>query len=209
MFPVLAAIDVGRVANVGWWHHQGRQGVGGHDLDELCGLLSSDLAKGEQVALGFEAPLWVPLAKTVADLGKQRPGEGNRSWGASAGAAVLACGLQQSTYVLTEIARASPRATATIDAVGWHDGDAQLLIWEAFVSGLAKDPHAEDPHVADAQAAVMELERRLTTGELRSDLEGDRAISIAGLAIHLAGLGHDASLLSTPTLVIKAPVLAR
>jgi hypothetical protein len=202
---VVAAIDVGKVANVGWWRAGTTQVGGGCDLDRLCDLLADDLAGGCRVALGFEAPLWVPFAKSVDDLGRGRPREGNRAWSAAAGAAVLACVLQQSVYVLDRIARASPRTEGTLDPQKWLSGDAALLVWEGFVSGDAKDRAAPEPHIDDAHSAVTEFESRRSANSWSSDLGGREAVSIAGLALVVARLTTDLSVLSTPAMVVKAP----
>jgi hypothetical protein len=205
---VVAAIDVGKVVNIGWWRAAATTPPAGrHDLDELCDILADDLRRERHVALGFEAPLWVPMATTTFELGRQRPGEGTRSWGASAGAAVLACVLQQSVYVLSRIASATGPIQATVDPLMWLGGSASLLVWEAFVSDMAKDRTTLDPHVSDARAAVQEFERRVAVGELVSDLGGENAVSIAGTALVIAGLTNDLSVHTRPTIVIKAPSL--
>jgi hypothetical protein len=204
---VVAAIDVGKVANVGWWRAGGTAPQGGRDLDELCDRLIDDLVSERRVALGFEAPLWVPLAKTTSELGQQRPGEGTRSWGAGAGAAVLACALQQSVYVLRRISAGVGSTRVTVDPTVWLAGAAALLVWEAFVTGAAKDHAAAEPHISDARAAVTEFARRAEIGELSSDLVGEDAISIGGVALVVAGLTTDLSVLTRPILVIKAPPL--
>jgi hypothetical protein len=49
----------------------------------------------------------------------------------------------------------------TFDFGAVQRGDADLLVWEAFVSGKAKNRKAVDPHVDDARRAVVEFAARL------------------------------------------------
>lgn len=102
--------------------------------------LVHDLIAGRAVALGFEAPLWMPYATEESQLGRARPNE-HSSWSAAAGATVLAYGIQQMTYVLHRIASGTRQEppTVSLDPSELQDGVAQLLVWEAFVSGRAKD----------------------------------------------------------------------
>lgn len=87
---VVAALDVGSAAKTGWWRSPiDGPSTEGRNVAELCAQLVRDLTDGNDVALGFEAPLWVPFAKEIESLGKGRPDE-PRAWRASAGATVLA-----------------------------------------------------------------------------------------------------------------------
>lgn len=202
-------LDVGSAARLGWWRGPvDGTPTEGRDVDALCSELVVDLLSGDAIALGFEAPLWIPYAHEAATLGKARPRE-HPSWSAGAGATVLAYGLQQMTYLLhrllTETNERPPPATLEPDDL--RSGDAQLLIWEAFVSGRAKDRSAAEPHVSDARAAGREFARRWETGSVASDLGEADAISLAGLALVLSGLRADLGVLATAPIVVRAPAL--
>ena len=141
-------------------------------------------------------------------LGKARPDE-HPSWSAGAGATVLASGIQQMTYVLHRLAAETnehPPAT-TLNPAELRSGDAQLLIWEAFVSGRAKNRSAAEPHISDARAAGQEFVRRWQSGSIHSDLGDADAISLAGLALVLSGLRTDLGVLATAPIVVRAPAL--
>lgn len=207
---VVAVLDVGSAARTGWWRSPlDGTPTEGRDVDVLCSELVVDLLSGDAVALGFEAPLWIPYAYEAARLGKARPRE-HPAWSAGAGATVLASGLQQMTYVLhrllTETNEHPP--SATLDPDELRSGDAQLLIWEAFVSGRAKDRSAAEPHISDARAAGREFARRWQNGSVASDLGEADPISLAGLALVLSGLRTDLGVLATAPIIVRAPALA-
>ena len=200
---VIAALDVGSVRNLGWWRSDDGAGRGGTDLDAFCDVLSGDLLAGRPVALGFEAPLWVPRARTSADLGRARVGDGSRAWSAGAGPTVLAYGLQQSTFVLDALAGVVPGLSAGLDPAAWFAGAFPLLVWEAFVSAAGKDRTSDDPHVSDARAATEACVQRLARVDPVSDCEPDRVISLGGLALQVSGLARDPSVLGEAALVVR------
>ena len=73
---IVAVLDVGSAARTGWWRGPlDGTPTEGRDVDTLCSELAVDLGGGDAVALGFEAPPWIPYAHEVARLGKARPGE--------------------------------------------------------------------------------------------------------------------------------------
>jgi hypothetical protein len=204
---VVAVLDVGSATRTGWWRSPlAGPSTEGRNVDELCAELADDLFSGNAVAVGFEAPLWVPYANDATQLGKARPGE-HPSWSAGAGATVLAYGIQQMTYVLHRLAVATSQAPppATLDPHELRVGTAQLLVWEAFVSGRGKDRTALEPHISDARAAGQEFSRRWATGSVASDLDDVDTISIAGLALVLTGLRVDLGALSSAPIVVHAP----
>jgi len=206
---VVSAVDVGAPKNIGWWRDDGDEpGRGGTSLDELAALLSGDLASGRSVALGFESPMFIPRPSSAERLNKARRGEGSSPWSGGAGTAVLASGMQQSVYLLSALADAPeqlPHVGFEVEALA---GPAtNLVIWEAFVSGRAKNPSADNPHVDDARVAVAEFRRRWDTGSITSDIADNQVTSIAGLAVLVAGLSTDIELLTRPCVVVRAPDL--
>lgn len=127
--PVVAVLDIGSAAKTGWWRSEpGGSSTEGRDVDGLCDALLADLTNGSKVALGFEAPLWLPLATNASQLGKARPGE-PMSWSGGAGATVLTYGIQQMTYVLHRLAAASTTPpTVTFDPEQLRRGVVRMLV---------------------------------------------------------------------------------
>jgi hypothetical protein len=208
MIPIVAAVDVGSLANIGWWRSHGSVGDGGRDLDLLVAAIAADLDADRTVALGFEAPLFIPRPPNSAGLNKQRVGERGRPWCAGAGTGALALGMQQATYVLSAIARSTagrPAVGFSVDALS--SPGPSLVLWEAFVSGKAKNRLALDPHVDDARVAVAEFEARFAAGSIVSDIADEEVLNVAAAALLAAGLTDDVSLLTRPCIVVRAPDL--
>lgn len=204
----VAVLDVGGAKNTGW-HRTGPDGDSqGNTINGLCHQAVRDLDAGLPLALGFESPLWIPYATDSAVLGKARPGEAgvgtgrSRAWSASAGAAVATYGLQQVVYVLHHIAtEVATRPWVTLDPEQLRTGAADLLLWEAFVSGRAKT----GTHAGDAEAAAVEFIKRWQEGPIESDIQLGAAVSLAGFAANATGLAADFHLLTTPAVVVAAP----
>lgn len=192
------AADIGSMSNNAFaWAslHQ----PGGRDLDGLATAVARDLKAGKAVALGFEAPMWVPISEQPATLTRARPNEGNRAWSAGAGCGALATGLVQSTWILRELRRRVPNASVHLDwscfikATG-----ARLFLWEAFVSGAGKGEN----HDEDAAIAVRAFRDALPEPPSHSLVRPDGAVfSILGAAIVHTGWSTDTSLLATACLV--------
>jgi len=153
--PGVYCADVGSTRAGAFAWARGRPGEpvspGGASIEDLVSHVANDLEAGTPVALGFECPLFVPLAQDPLLLTAARDGDGNRPWSASAGATVLATGLTQVVWVLREIRR---RVSGDVPAfLRWDCFQASghgLLLWEAFVSGGAKT----GSHLGDATRAL-------------------------------------------------------
>ena len=102
---IVYAVDIGSVPkkNLGWARSpEGSMPIQkdvGNDIDALVEAISKDLQDGRPVAVGFEAPMWIPVPEASKNLGKARKGEGRRAWSASAGATVLGLGLAQACWI--------------------------------------------------------------------------------------------------------------
>jgi len=192
------AVDVGSVSGKRFrWSAQDEATAGSPDA--LSRHLQDLLDSGEQVALGFESPLVLPVPSNCMDLGRARVGEAQRSWSASAGASVMGTGLVQLAWLLRSIV---PVAVTT--QPGRWNADCPLLLWEAFVSGYFKPDTVDDPHLADARAAVrgfLSISDRLLE---RSRIHvGDHAcFNLAAAAALQAGASIDVDEISLPLLVI-------
>lgn len=203
---VVAVVDVGSIRNLGWWRRGPDGAAGGADLDTLAALLAADLAAGRAVALGLEAPLFVPVPDTPDRIGRQRAGEAGRPWCAGAGTSALAFGIQETAYLTQRIAaQASGPLRTGVDPSAYLADALDLLLFEAFVSAAAKDRTATDPHIADARAAAEEFHRRASTGTITSDITAPTVLNLAVAALLSSGLSDDLGLLSEPCVVVKAP----
>ena len=196
---VVAVLDVGSVAkgSVGWCHRHHESETTGRDLDALADLISANLTDRLRVALGFEAPLFVALPARATDLCKARDGEGRSAWAAAGGLGALGVATQQTTYVLARIANAAAHVSVGLGVDDLWNPSSNLVIWEAFVTGRAKDRASTDPHVSDARAAVVELVQRIATGAVASDVVVDGpSFSLVGAARLRSGLSTDLDLLA-------------
>jgi hypothetical protein len=184
------------------WASTGPDGTAsGADMRQLVASVADDLRAGRPVALGFECPLFVPLALEPEALTSARGGEGNRPWSASAGACALTTGLVQVAWILREVRRlAPPESQATLEWDDFSRGRASLLLWEAFVCGASK----RGGHVADAQAATDAFRERLLASALTSDVgAGLEAYSLIGAALLRSGWSNDPKLLQHACVVVR------
>lgn len=167
------------------------------DIEELVSSLVQDLRAGLNIALGFEAPLFVPVPEDPNEIGRARTGEGNRPFSAGAGASAVLIGVQQAAWVMGRLRPSTERHTVITDWRLWPGASRVILLWEAFVSGSAKG----DCHAEDAVTAAREFERR--EAALRSDVTCGRALSLVGAALW-GGITADPAVLRQPVLVLRS-----
>jgi len=106
-----------------------------NDIRALAGDLAKHLTEGLPVALGFEAPMFVPVPSEDGELGTQRPFEIGRPWSAGAGVAALGSGIVQAGWILREIHdRAAPPPATFLDWNEFRNAGSGLFLWEALVS---------------------------------------------------------------------------
>ena len=206
MAPRVVAVDVGSVrTNFAWagLDLPGRRpvGEGGTHPEGAALAVLEAINVGVPVALGFEAPLMVPVSPVGSvdgwrTLGQARQGETvegrSRPWSAGAGSGALATGLVQMAWVLERVASARPALRCTTRPELWLAGDAELFVWEAFVSGAGKPvPAGITQHAADAAAAADTFADRLEEGTLSaSDVvcAPSSSFNLAAAAAAYAGL---------------------
>ena len=163
----VAVIDIGKPGkNLGWAMDQ--PDLAGVDLDECVGAIAAALRIGP-VALGFEAPQFVPLRDdpmvlTAGRTGEFGPGQPTRTFSASAGVNG-ACHIasRRSSMVLTGLRARVVGGSATF---GWKrpiSEPGELLLFEAFVTDQRKD--AETRHVEDARLAIADFRRGISDPE--------------------------------------------
>jgi hypothetical protein len=175
--------------------------VSGTDIEVFAARIADNLDRGNATALGFECPLYVPIAEEPERLTSKRSGEGNRPWCAGAGSGALATGLAEVAWLLETVQRSIRRPESAY--LRWPDftaGGRGLFLWEAFVSGTSK----RESHEGDATAAVEAFHAALPDPHLSNALTVTRAFSLIGAAMLRTGWGTDLSLLAEPCLVIRA-----
>jgi hypothetical protein len=201
--PSLAVIcaDIGSVAkdNFGWWSSEGASGIRPSTLATHTAALLND---GKPVALGFECPLFVPLVEDESQLTSKRPGEGSRPWSAGAGCGAMATGLVQVAWVLQAVRL---KMTLPVPAfLAWESfatAETGLFLWEAFVSGAAKQSN----HVAEAEAGGQAFLRALPNPTAANAVACTSAVySLVGAALLRTGWCADPSILQQACLVMRA-----
>ena len=169
-------------------------------IDELVESIVCDVRRGASIALGFEAPLFLPVPERSDGLNTGRPGETNRSMFAQAGAAVATVAVQEAAWVLNQLRRQlTDDVKVTTDwKSDWRVAHS-ILLWEAFVSSTA---HSES-HLRDAATAVHEF---LAVSEYLDEANAvtcERPLSLIAAAALWAGWWTDLSRLRLPCLVLR------
>jgi hypothetical protein len=192
--------------------------AGGTTPIEMLPPIAAAIEDGLRVAVGWEAPMMLPVPDTESwlELGRARIGEGNRSWSAGAGTGALATGLVQVAWFCRALAQSMPDLRTTCDPQKWRERGG-LLLWEAFVSGHGKPtPMAIEladalpsQHETDAAAAVAAFTEALKQDPAlaRSHVTtgNHRPLSLLAFAAHSGGLAIDAEEMTQSVLVIKTP----
>ena len=143
-----------------------REAPSGTDIGEFARFVAHGLAVEEKVSLGFECPLWIPVAHEPSRLTRARPGENDRAWSAAAGATSLTTGLAQVAWILDRIRRQSEDTEAYLDWSSFQRSQSGLFIWEALVTGRAKAGSDEADAIADCPvpAPLQPRTKRLYSG---------------------------------------------
>ena len=201
----VAVIDIGSPKkNSLGWAVIGEKTDCGSDLDKCIKALAHVL-QASPLALGFEAPMFVPMRKVPVHLTKARDGEGNRAFSATAGVSALGTSTVVVPYVLRGLRKAVPDVTATLDWRGWPCDPTEprrMLLFEAFVTSQNKK--TDTRHVEDAQLAAEELYTKLgSKEEIKSSVTVDECFSILGAMMLRTGWSTDASVLSESCLVVR------
>jgi len=208
---VFVCADVGSTrkspGSFGWWSSAAVYGDDPHG-DDPCTLVKhvvNHLTSGHSVALGFECPLYVPLASNQKDLTRARQGEclaghGNRPWSVGAGAQTLVVGLVQVTWVLDQIRLSIKDSVDAHIEWGLFQEKGGLFLWEAFVTSEAKG----SDHAHDAKIAVSKFTESLPNPEGNNAILEPKVFSLIGAAALRTGWANNVNVLSERCLVIKA-----
>ncbi len=171
----------------------------GRDMAEFVSRVVEGLHRG-RAALGFECPLFVPLADEPRDLTRARQGEGSYAWSGGAGCGALATGLVQVTWILARAREAFPvPVPAFLKWSEFEQAEKGLFLWEAFVTAGAKV--ASDP--GDAEVAVREFSRCLGRLDEANAVRETHVVSLVGAALLRTGWREDIMVLQEPCVVIK------
>jgi hypothetical protein len=206
----VAVIDIGspRRKNLGW-SIVGPDCSEGTDLNDCISKLAAALKKGP-LALGFEAPMFVPMREEPTELTMAREGECvngvNRAFSGGPGAAVTVTGLVVVPFVLSKLKTECPKAQATIK---WHSRPflpGQLFLFEAFVTNRGPGQPELNCHIEDAKLAAQKARGGLLeTAKLDSDVTTEPAsMSLLGAMMLRTGWTKDPSILAEQCLVVKA-----
>ncbi|MGR3636196.1 MAG: hypothetical protein ACU0BK_09750 [Shimia sp.] len=197
---VVGLVDVGAPKNIGWAIKFRGQDETGQNLDDFIGRYR-ELVTHHPGALGFEAPLFVPVNRQLVKITSQRNGEAGRPWSAGAGATVTTIGLAVMSHVFEGLRKDLADSSFTL---GWHDWSPEnsILVFEAFVSGVAHadigDHHLDALKVADVfSSAYPDL-------AAANAVEEAHVLSLAGACMLRAGVAvEEQDALFAPALVIK------
>ena len=124
----------------------------GHSPGSIEGLATAveyQLARDCPVALGLEAPQFVPVPEDSSALGRARPFDiGAPAWASNLGASVMATGIVQAAWLLDRLRRNCPDLDLHLEWEPFAAARSRLFLWEAFVSGSAKGAsHEEDAEI--------------------------------------------------------------
>jgi hypothetical protein len=192
----VAVVDIGKLTNLGWVVEGPSVTESGTDIDSCIEALASAMKMGP-LALGFEAPMFVPYGRKRCDLDKARKGERDSSFSAGAGACVLTKGLVIVPYILEGLRR---RAQAARPTFKWRErlSKQDLLLFEAFVTHVGTSASHEE-------CARLAL-KRFPKGErasYESAVEEPRIMNLLGAMLLRIGWIDDLAILSEPCLVVR------
>lgn len=173
----------------------------GSDIRAFADGVCRDLASDTKVALGFECPLFIPVPEKALDLGKARDGDRDQAWSAAAGCCALSTGLAESAWVFREIRRAVGEiVTPSLSWGSFHSGDANLFVWEAFITGGSKAL----THEGDAEVAARAFLGCYPDRVEESMVTCESPLSLAATAMNWAGFHLEQEALGMPCIVLGA-----
>lgn len=178
----------------------------GRDLDDFIVRMGT-LGATWPIAVGFEAPLFIPARSKALDVLSGRKGEGSRPWSAGAGATVTTAALAVTTYTLARLRDLMPAGQPLVDWSKHPTNPGDALFFEAFVTGAAKltsQTRTDSPHTYDALiAAEAACELLMGSRPYRSAITETEVFNLVGAALLRTGWTTDLSVLSAPCLVVR------
>jgi len=194
----VAVVDIGSLTNIGWVVEGPSVTESGTDIDLCIEALASAMKMGP-LALGFEAPMFVPYGRKRCDLDKARKGDGDRAFSASPGACVLTKGLVIIPYILEGI---RCRAKAARPTFKWRGrlSERDLLLFEAFVTHVGKSVSHEECARLALKRFPGEWAKRAS---FESAVEEPYILNLLGAMLLRIGWTDDLTMLSEPCLVVR------
>ena len=206
MDGVVYACDIGSVksGSFAWARNTSIQAtpVASTEIDDLISSIIRDAEAGFSIALGFEAPLFLPVPENSDKLNTGREKEANRSMFAPPGAAVTTMAVQQTAWILKQLH--SPLSHLLYMSRDWRAPwrvlPQKLFVWEAFVSAAAHS----DTHERDAATAVQYfLEKEDNLDDANAIPTCDNPLSLIAAAGLWSGWLRDKAVLHSPCLVLR------
>jgi hypothetical protein len=194
----IAVIDIGKLSNLGWAVEGPTVNQSGTDIDLFIDALARAINVGP-LALGFEAPMFVPYGRERSGLDKAREGEGDRAFSASVGASVLTKGLVIVPYILEQLRHRAKSARPTFK---WREplSDGDLLLFEAFVTHVGKSAGHEEC----ARLAIRQFPREWDErAAFKSAISDPHTLNLLGAMILRVGWTNELTMLSEPCLVVR------
>jgi hypothetical protein len=194
----VAVVDIGKLTNLGWVVEGPSVNRSGEDIDSCIEALA-DAIKVGPLALGFEAPMFVPYGRKRSNLDEARKGERDRSFSAGAGACVLAKGLVIVPHILEGLRRSAQDARPTFK---WRErlSGRDLLLFEAFVTHVGKS-------VGHKECAELALKQFPKDSEKRaafaSAIDEPFTLNLLGAMLLRMRWTEDLTMLSEPCLVVR------
>ena len=223
--PVFA-VDVGRADCLGWAvclpEMKGRPRRANKALrgfDPLVEMVAAQFKKHRKIAIGFEAPLFLPVRDDINRLTAARSGESGPSkgritafpWSAGAGATAALLSLPLMGRFFRELALLlGTRPAVFFDWQAFSLADQGIFIWEAFVVGDAKSTFSGiDGHNEDARIAVAAFLMKMAAarrGLMKSDVTvtDGPVLSLPAMALLREGWQITPAQLAEQGLVVKA-----
>jgi hypothetical protein len=200
--------DIGslNLGNFAWARRIPAAGVEVHphaDIAALAEAVADVLAASRRAALGFEAPMFVPVPEHPGQLTKARPCEAGApaAWCSPPGGAVLAQAIAQVPWILERIHARVPTTNVHFSWESFSEAQEGLLLWEAFVSGKAKG----NTHLEDAEIAIKAFCAQLPDVGDASANDTQRPFSLLAAGAQWAGFDVTADALREPCVLIRAP----
>jgi hypothetical protein len=202
--PVVYACDIGSVKSgtFAWVRNASLDSTpaASVDIDDLIAAVTRDVEKGLPIALGFEAPLFLPVPDDSAQLNSGRTGETSRSMFAPAGAAVTTLGVHESAWIFKRLrATLPPETSLRFDWTTSNYKPKEIFIWEAFVSSTAHS----DTHERDAATAVQYFLANIADLGAVNAVTCSNPLSLISAAALWSGWITDIEFLHIPCLVLR------
>ncbi len=174
---------------------------GGVDINSLASAIEADIAADLPVAIGFEAPLCLPVPNDHKSLSRARLGEGSYAWSAPAGSAVATLAIHQTAWIFRRLVSCL-RGRVTFDHSDWPTtaaGKSSVFLWEAFVAG----PAHSDTHIGDAATGIAHFIAVEDDLAVADAVSADNPICLLAAAALWAGVSDSPSLFHEKPIVLK------